>query len=45
MTDFDIYLERYCKQYGYTKEEAKEHALIKEVQQYYNEQKEGVVNR
>lgn len=45
MSDFDIYLERYCNQYGYSKEKAMEHALIKEVQKYYEEVNKGVVKR
>lgn len=34
---FEAYLEKYCKTYGYNKEEAKEHLLVKCVQQYYED--------
>lgn len=37
MHNFELYLEKYCRQYGYTVEEAREHALVKEVGKYYNE--------
>lgn len=40
MDDFDAYLIKYCKTYGYTKEEALEHELVKLVYSYYEEQKE-----
>lgn len=35
--DFSRYLERYCKTYGYTAEEAVKHALVIEVFRYYQE--------
>lgn len=43
MNDFEQYLKRYCKSYGYTMEEAREHALIKEVQKYYDEVEQVIV--
>lgn len=36
--DFESYLERYCKQYGVTPEEAKEHRLVQEVKEYYGKE-------
>lgn len=38
MSNLDDYIERYCRQYGYTPEEAKNHALVKEVRKYYEEE-------
>lgn len=35
--NLELYLEKYCRQYGYNLEEAKNHALIKEVEKYYKE--------
>lgn len=37
MEDFEAYVERYCKSYGLTPEEAKEHKLVQEVRAYYEE--------
>ena len=37
VTDFDIYLERYCEMYHVTPEQAKEHVLVKEVKKMYEE--------
>ncbi len=37
MNDFELYLEKYCRTYGYSEEEAREHALVKEVKKYYDE--------
>lgn len=34
--DFEEYLDRYCKQYKVTEEEALTHAIIREVAAYYN---------
>lgn len=45
ISELEQYIERYCRQYGYSVEEAKEHALVKEVQKYYEEEAKGVVNR
>lgn len=33
--DFRAYVEKYCRDYGYTAQEALEHALIHEVAKYY----------
>lgn len=33
--DYERYLERYCRQYGCTREEAEEHQLVKDVKEYY----------
>lgn len=35
--DFNRYLERYCKTYGYTAQEAVTHALVMEVLKYYED--------
>lgn len=37
MSDFEEYLEKYCREYGLTPEEAKEHKLVQEVKAYYEE--------
>ena len=44
MNDFELYLERYCKSRGCSIEEAKEHALVKEVEKLYKENAKEVVN-
>lgn len=41
MTDFELYLEKYCAQNKITKEEACRHALVKEVMKLYNEKPES----
>ena len=33
--DYERYLERYCKTYGYTREEAEKHQIVKDVKEYY----------
>ena len=33
----DIYLEKYCEHHGCSVEEAKKHAMVREVEKYYNE--------
>ena len=33
--DYERYLERYCKMYGYTREEAEKHQMVKDVKEYY----------
>lgn len=38
MNDYNRYLERYCKQYKVSKEEAEKHSLVQEVKQYYQEE-------
>lgn len=35
--NFELYLQKYCEDYGYTIVEAMEHALIKEIKRYYEE--------
>jgi hypothetical protein len=35
--NFEIYLKKYCEDHGYTIMEAMEHALIREIKQYYEE--------
>lgn len=35
--DFRNYVDKYCRMYGYTLEEALEHELVKEVYKYYAE--------
>ena len=35
--DFKEYVERLCKWYGWDEEEAKQQAIVKEVQKYYEE--------
>lgn len=39
--DFEEYVEKYCRSYHYTPDEAKEHALIKHVKDYYEEVAKG----
>ena len=38
--DFKTYVERYCKQYGLTVDEALEHELVKQVAAQYREKEE-----
>lgn len=45
MNDFELYLERYSKSRGCSVEEAKEHALVKEVEKQYKENEKEVVTR
>lgn len=37
--DFKRYVDRYCKQYGLTVDEALEHELVKQVAEQYREKK------
>lgn len=37
MSEYERYLEKYCKTYGVTKAEAEEHYLVQAVKHYYNE--------
>lgn len=41
--DFRRYLDRYCKQYGLTVEEALEHEIVKQVAAQYREKEEARV--
>lgn len=45
MGDFELYLERYSKSRRCSVEEAKEHALVKEVEKQYKENEKEVVAR
>ena len=36
-TSYEIYLERYCKTYHITPEEAEQHVIVKDVKAYYEE--------
>lgn len=40
MTDFELYLKKYCAQNKITKEEACQHALVKEVKKLYKVKEE-----
>jgi len=33
--NYERYLERYCTMYGYSREEAEKHQLVKDVKEYY----------
>lgn len=35
MSDYEQYLEKYCKKHKISKEEAEKHALVKEVKKQY----------
>lgn len=35
--DYEEYLEKFCKQYGLSKEEAEQHAIVKIAKQDYEE--------
>ena len=37
--DYERYLERYCKMYGYTREEAEKHQMVKDVKEYYEKER------
>lgn len=39
--DFNAYIERYCKSYKLTPDEAKERAEVREVKKYYEETERG----
>ena len=39
--DFRIYVEKYCRDHGYTVREALGHALVHEVAKYYWQQESG----
>ena len=41
--DFEAYVERYCRQYDVTPEEAMEHKLVQEVKLYYEITESGGV--
>ena len=41
--DFKRYVDRYCKQYGLTVDEALEHELVKSVAVQYREEEEARV--
>ena len=43
--DFNAYLKRYCEKERCTLEEAKEHAIVKEVKRYYDEVHEESLGR
>lgn len=38
MTRFEEYLERFCKLYGLTSEEATQHKIVQEVKRCYEEE-------
>lgn len=40
--DFKSYVDRYCKQYGLTVDEALEHELVKRVAAQYREKEETI---
>ena len=40
--DFMMYVDRYCKQYGLTVDEALEHELVKQVAAQYMEKEETI---
>ena len=41
--DFKMYVDRYCKQYGLTVDEALEHEIVKNVAAQYREKEEARV--
>lgn len=41
--DFKRYVDRYCKTYGLTVEEALEHEIVKQVAAQYREKEETIV--
>ena len=40
--DFKMYVDRYCKTYGLTVEEALEHELVMQVAEQYKEKEEAI---
>lgn len=40
--DFKRYVDRYCKQYGLTVDDAMEHELVKQVAAQYREKEEAI---
>lgn len=43
MTDFEHYLEGYCKKHECTEAEAKTHAMVKNVEEYYKHVDDGKI--
>ena len=41
--DFKRYVDRYCKQYGLTVEEALEHEIVKQVAAQYREKEKTII--
>ena len=40
-SDYELYLSKYMKQYGYSREEAEQHKLVQETKKYYEELYQG----
>lgn len=40
-TKYELYLERYCKNHNLSKDEADEHAIVKEVKKQYMDEGEN----
>lgn len=43
-SDYEVYLEKYCRTYGYPPEVAKEHYLVKEYEKYCKERESGRIS-
>ena len=43
MTDFEHYLEGYCKKHECTEAEAKTHSIVKEIEEYYKHVNDGQI--
>ena len=43
MKQYEEYIARYCQAYGYTPEEAKKHALCREVEKYFSDKNKAAV--
>lgn len=41
-SDFEAYVERYCRKHKITPEEAKQHALVRDVKEYYESMEGGL---
>lgn len=44
MTDFEHYLEGYCKKHECTEAEAKTHAMVRNVEDYYKNAENGKIS-
>lgn len=42
---YERYVRKYCEQHNITKAEAEQHAMVKNVKEYYEEQERGRVQK
>ena len=44
MSEIDTYIEKYCTKHEISQEEAKQHVLVKEVAEYYENAQKGKIS-